>query len=272
MEPPIRHGMSMDLEQELLLDPDDKLEENSHSWLPFGLSEAKSFPNRWKKALFQISTTVHVIFLLVNIYLFIELLRRSHNSSAYASTLYSPAQGAVVFENRPVDGLAEGSIYAGYPTSESDAAWNALIEGINLKILPEEMSRLDQVSLELNDGTGYLATLGVYHELHCIKRLRRWFYREYYYPNASDIEFNERMTHAEHCLEFIRQAAMCHGDITVTSFKWLHDADGQVIEPTTKEGALHKCVRWDTLSDWAKSRRVDLFDPNLLVPEHVKDH
>lgn len=72
----------------------------------------------------------------------------------------------------------------------------------------------------------------------------------------------------EHCLEFVRQAAMCHGDVTATSFKWLHDSQGHVIEPTTKEGALHKCVKWDSISRWTKSRRIDLFDPNLFAPEH----
>lgn len=62
---------------------------------------------------------------------------------------------------------------------------------------------------------------------------------------------------------------MCHGDTTVTSFKWLHDAEGHAIEPTTKEGALHRCVKWDSIQTWARSRRVDLFDPHLLVPEHA---
>ncbi|KAI0187900.1 hypothetical protein EV127DRAFT_435571 [Xylaria flabelliformis] len=271
MESPVGRSMPTDFEQELLLGPDDRLAE-AQSLKPAGPSAKKYNFQRWRKVLLQISTVVNIVFLLVNLCLFIGLLKRSYKSSAHHSPLYSPAQGAVVFESRPVDGLAEGSIYAGYPNSESDAAWNALMEGINLKILPEEMSQLDQGSLELKDGTGYLGTLGVYHELHCIKRIRRWIYRDYYYPNATDDEYNERMTHAEHCLEFIRQAAMCHGDITVTSFKWLHDRDGHVIEPTTKEGALHQCVRWDTLSGWAKSRRVDLFDPNLLVPENAKGH
>ncbi|KAK5632734.1 hypothetical protein RRF57_008448 [Xylaria bambusicola] len=60
---------------------------------------------------------------------------------------------------------------------------------------------------------------------------------------------------------------MCHGDVTVTPFKWLHDANGHVIEPTTKEGALHQCVNWDKIASWTESRRVDLFDPDLLVLE-----
>ncbi|KAI2642060.1 hypothetical protein GGS21DRAFT_486918 [Xylaria nigripes] len=271
MESPVRHEKSMDFEQEQLLDSDHRLEEAIHPQKPAGLSSEKSNSKRWKRALMKSSIAMHVILLLTNVFFFVELVRRSQKSSTHtSSTFYSPAQGAIVYETRPVDGIAKGSIFAGYPNPKSDAAWNALLEGcINLKVFPDEMSKLDQVSLELKDGTGYLGALGVYHELHCIKRLRKWFYRDYYYPNATELEYNERMTHAEHCIEFIRQASVCHGDITLTSFKWLHDANGRAVEPTTKEGALHQCVQWDSLSDWAKSRRLDLFDPNLLVPEHA---
>ena len=72
---------------------------------------------------------------------------------------------------------------------------------------------------------------------------------------------------ADHCLEFARQSAMCHGDTTMTGFKWLHDSAGRVVEPTTREGAVHQCVNWEKLSGWAQERRVNLFDPKLLVPE-----
>ncbi|TGJ78165.1 hypothetical protein E0Z10_g10597 [Xylaria hypoxylon] len=219
------------------------------------------------KVLWHIALVANLIFLLLNLRIFFRSPSVPSKQSIQDDTFYSPAQEAIAYENRPVDGIAEDSKYAGYPSTESDEAWNALIEGINIKIFPDEMSRLGETSLEINDGTGYLGVLGVYHELHCIKRLRKWFYRDYYYPNATTLEYNERMTHAEHCLEFIRQSSVCHGDITVAGFKWLHDGAGQVVEPTTKEGALHRCVQWDRLTTWAKSRRVDLFDPDLLKPE-----
>lgn len=74
---------------------------------------------------------------------------------------------------------------------------------------------------------------------------------------------------ADHCLEFARQSAMCHGDTTMTGFKWLHDSTGRVVEPTTREGAVHQCVNWEKLSGWAQGRRVNLFDPKLLVLEGV---
>lgn len=43
--------------------------------------------------------------------------------------IIAPAQEAIEYEAKPVDGLAEGSIYAGYPNPESDAAWAKLVEG-----------------------------------------------------------------------------------------------------------------------------------------------
>lgn len=42
---------------------------------------------------------------------------------------------------------------------------------INLRVTADEMHHINQKSLPFTDGSGYLGTLGVYHELHCIKRL-----------------------------------------------------------------------------------------------------
>ena len=54
----------------------------------------------------------------------------------------------------------------------------------------------------------------------------------------------------EHCIELLRQAVICKGDTSVTSFKWLRNTS----EPTTKEGVLHQCVNWEQLNGWAKER------------------
>jgi len=108
--------------------------------------------------------------------------RPTNNSAA-------PAAGAIEYMTKAVDGLATDSIYAGDPTPELDGAWHKLLAStashqlptqtpqkltprpdINLRIYPDEMSRLNQTSLALADGSGYLGTLGVYHELHCIVR------------------------------------------------------------------------------------------------------
>ncbi|PQE23638.1 tat pathway signal sequence protein [Rutstroemia sp. NJR-2017a BVV2] len=191
------------------------------------------------------------------------MTRYRHASVTAHSLTYSPAQGAIEYTTKKVDGLHTDSIFAGHPNPDSDAAWSELLHGINLRINHDEMAKLGQSSLKLADGSGYLGTLGVYHELHCIKRIRKYFYKDYYYPNETRIQKIEHETHAEHCLELLRQAAICKGDISVTSYKWLKQ--GNNIEPTTLEGAPHQCINWDKLSSWAEERSVNLFDPNLLV-------
>lgn len=204
----------------------------------------------------------HILLILTYTSSFAYLTRKSWNpTSSKSDTYYSPAESAIAYMTKTVDGLATDSIFAGDPSPELDHAWHNLLTNINLRLSTEEMQRLNQTSLELSNGSGYLGTLGVYHELHCLKRTRKWIYRDYYYPNITRLEHLEHEKHVEHCLELLRQAVICKGDVSVTPFKWL----GNTLEPTTKEGILHRCVDWDRLAGWAHERAVDLFDPNLLV-------
>ena len=41
----------------------------------------------------------------------------------------APVEEVIEYETRPVDGLAEGSIYSGYPRPESESAWKSLMDG-----------------------------------------------------------------------------------------------------------------------------------------------
>ena len=104
-------------------------------------------------------------------------------------------------------------------------------------------------------------------------------YRDHYYPKLTEPDYSEHKNHVgkdvlsfchreslptfrtEHCIELLREAIICQGDIAVTPFKWLGDS----FEPTPKDGVMHQCVNWDRLSGWAQERAVDLYDPELLV-------
>lgn len=44
------------------------------------------------------------------------------------------------------------------------------MEAITIKILPDELAMLNETSIALKDGSGYIAETAVYHELHCIVR------------------------------------------------------------------------------------------------------
>lgn len=122
----------------------------------------------------------------------------SHNSmrrDAIADTVIAPASGAISWQAEVVDGHQWESVFAGKPSKETDDAWHNLLEPINLKVTADEMERLGQTSLAFSDGSGYLGTLGVYHELHCIKRLRKWFYKDYYYQNQTHEQMLEHESH-----------------------------------------------------------------------------
>ncbi|KAJ8131022.1 hypothetical protein O1611_g2609 [Lasiodiplodia mahajangana] len=209
----------------------------------------------------------HCALVLVYTSIFIVILfTRTQPSSPNGSLLWSPAQEAIKWETRVIDAIPGSTPYTGYPSPQSDEAWGELLEGISVKILPHEMERLGYSSLKLKDGSGYVGSLGVYHELHCIKRVRKMIYRDYYYPNMTTDEWHHRMGHIEHCLEQIRQSAICHGDVNIIAFSWLQDPEHNTTVPTMQFGSQHQCINWDKLNRWAKARRLDLFDEELLAP------
>lgn len=62
----------------------------------------------------------------------------------------------------------------------------------------EEFARLrpqlNQSTLKLPDGS-YIIRLAVYHELHCIKWIRKWMFRDHYWPHLSREALLERRWH-----------------------------------------------------------------------------
>ena len=61
-----------------------------------------------------------------------------------------------------------GNPYAGLPSDEIDAAWATLLAPMHLRVTTQELERDNQVSVALPEGGGYLAWMGVFHELHCV--------------------------------------------------------------------------------------------------------
>ena len=61
----------------------------------------------------------------------------------------------------------EKSPFAGLPSPVLDKSWHDLLANISLRVSAEELSSSNQSSVAL-PGSGYMAWLGVSHELHCI--------------------------------------------------------------------------------------------------------
>ncbi|KAI8631540.1 hypothetical protein F5Y19DRAFT_473212 [Xylariaceae sp. FL1651] len=115
----------------------------------------------------------------------------------------------------------------------------------------EEMERAGESiddAVEIADG-GYIAVLGVYHELHCLRHLRFYLYREHYYPNLTA----EQMDYLHIHLEALRKSIMCHGNSALFSFKWYGKDSPRA---TVKSGGSSVCVKWDAIQQWSSSRAL----------------
>lgn len=104
------------------------------------------------------------------------------------------------------------------------------------------------------------ASLGVIHELHCLSRLRMSIWTDHYYADFSDEERELNRAHSDHCLDYLRQAAMCHGDVSLTTYRWTDDSP----LPVADFASPKVCVNWDALADWQRERLWDPLVPGLL--------
>ena len=105
-----------------------------------------------------------------------------------AELLLAPAlrSNAIEYEVRQFPQDFHDSVYAGDPSPELDLAWHYLFEGKsfskcpdnaidknsdnNIRVEKHDLDDLGLDSIQLADG-GYIAQLGVFHELHCLVHL-----------------------------------------------------------------------------------------------------
>jgi len=180
------------------------------------------------------------------------------------------------------------TVYNNDPSPSLDEAWNDLVSstypGIpgmhrrikpgsmrlatnsaqvsNIKIAADELRGLNKTTwVEIPDEPGMVwATLGVNHELHCLKRIRQALYPKYYFPEYTEEELELNLLHSAHCIDYLRQAAMCHGDVSITTYYWKPDDR----LPVADFDAPHACVNWDALASWQNERLVDIMRPGWL--------
>jgi len=115
--------------------------------------------------------------------------------------------------------------------------------------------------VELTDKSGYMGTLNVWHELHCVKRLYQYTFVDHYFPNMTKAEWNYNLHHNLHCLDILRQGVQCRVDVSPLTFRW---GEAQVI-PIANFSSPHSCANWDTFMDWSKDNAFDPYEPGLIV-------
>lgn len=92
-------------------------------------------------------------------------------------------------------------------------------------------------SLGLEAGTTHAGT--------CCRRLRF---------GEGLVEALTHPNHPDHCIELLRQAAVCHADTSMQTFRWIEGTETPQFDATSP--AVHMCVDWKALQASLESRVV----------------
>ncbi|KAG8531257.1 uncharacterized protein KY384_004615 [Bacidia gigantensis] len=215
--------------------------------------------------------------------------------------------GALSYTRHPFPVHLHNNPFSGPPRPELDAAWHELFEDIRIRVSAEDLAFYNVSSIPLaqtqddqareggggGGGRWFAAELGVHHELHCLKKIRHWIHRDYYglylkedgrEGGMEEGEMREMQAHVDHCVEMIREAIVCRGDTSLSSFEWVGNnpiaagngsggngggkGDGKGEEGGGRGGARltavakgwHTCVNWDSLMGWVRERHVKVFE------------
>jgi hypothetical protein len=151
--------------------------------------------------------------------------------------------------------LADRTPFTQSPGPEADALWNSISAppgdvGI-IWLTEEERRRWGVATAKAGEGSKYIVTIDVFHQLHCLDRLRRQIFNETYriQPDANPL-WKE---HIAHCLDSIRLSLQCNADVSLLPWKWIKG----YAAPWPDFRSEHTCRNWDAVSSWATRRKLD---------------
>lgn len=163
----------------------------------------------------------------------------------------------MIYESQilPYKESQEAPTYFGLPGLDHDRAWDELVEGSIFSLDASTMASLGRADegVRFPDGT-YYATLSVFHNLHCLRRLHRVSYLDTYYPSLSPEDMITLRAHTAHCLHMLKEAIMCQADTSLITMRWKPD---QAL-PGANFSSPHECVNWKNLEDWLEPRAISI--------------
>ncbi|KAI0895695.1 hypothetical protein F4806DRAFT_467652 [Annulohypoxylon nitens] len=173
-----------------------------------------------------------------------------------SSQAYTPAWKSLKWETQMLDNQLDNSNpYKGLPRPEFEKAWDELLEPAAIKVDKETLERINHTSVPLLDGSGYMAALDVFHQLHCLRWVRKYLHPEHY-----EIKEKNFGQHIDHCLENLRQYVMCNADLSINTFEWIPNFR----RPWPNFQVTHECANWDSIKQWAWANSFNGYDDNLI--------
>ncbi|KFY38694.1 hypothetical protein V495_06419 [Pseudogymnoascus sp. VKM F-4514 (FW-929)] len=139
--------------------------------------------------------------------------------------------------------------YGGPPSNTTDEMWQRLSPpGDGIVEVPTEFTGSLPASLPAPNNPESAKAFSPSISTHLAKNPRNFLRFAYYPEGITDMPPKEIVLHRDHCLDYIRQAIMCTGDVT--------------FEPLTTVGingmgAIHQCRDFNRIFSWAYEHRSD---------------
>ncbi|KAM0814058.1 hypothetical protein AB5N19_14060 [Seiridium cardinale] len=179
-----------------------------------------------------------------------------------------PDYSGLVWEKRRFPTNIVDNPFTGSPRQELDDAWHRLLRNDNIRVPKDYLAERNLTSVYTEDGADGIASLSVYHSLHCLKKVKKMLFKEHYHSGKSNEAMEREAKHVDHCMEYIRESLMCQPDLSMVTFRWINNTaqheDKSAFYPTNFDVDLHRCANWEMLDSWAGTRMFDLFQVDRL--------
>ncbi|KAG1740981.1 hypothetical protein EDB19DRAFT_1707156 [Suillus lakei] len=152
------------------------------------------------------------------------------------------------------------SIYRGAPSPEIDSTWDRIsFNARPIRMTLEQLLRTGEkpspsmVRYPDEHGGGYMATIEVIHQLHCVDMLRKASWGDHFYHHGTKHQSPEEFrTHLDHCIEILRQVTMCNGDVNMITHDWVEGS----AQPRGDFDVPHQCRNFEKTLNWVDEHRV----------------
>ncbi|KAF7536558.1 hypothetical protein G7054_g4415 [Neopestalotiopsis clavispora] len=121
----------------------------------------------WNRLSVRMKISIHLFMVLLNVSLFLVMIHSQFQGPVHPNN----ALRNMKLQWRPTMSITAGmSPYASGAEDAIDDAWHELMGNISIRVGQDELNQNGnhQTSVELPDGGGHLAWLGVFHQLHCL--------------------------------------------------------------------------------------------------------
>ncbi|CAK1362292.1 hypothetical protein CB0940_02437 [Cercospora beticola] len=202
---------------------------------------------------------------------------RSNNWLLQKTSFYSPifSRYDIDFQQKTVVGplfnedslSAEEALLRAYPSPETEALWDEyeeigtlIISSDDVRLLGKDPSTTVKAPVDFGYGPdAHLAMLDGQHAIHCLNTLRRYAYREYFYPNltASTTPGKSPFSplaeaHLSHCLHILLQTLTCKPSFDLITMNWVETQ----INPYPDFAINKKCIDYKQMKNWQTKNKL----------------